>query len=104
MWQQFEETAQQLEESHRAQLEAIESKYRNTTVGALMANFELLRLSPEVMQLDAYRVLDAKKRQFDEYVLRHGFDRQAARALVEVRSELDNLTRAVQERRRRARG
>ncbi|MEW6745722.1 MAG: hypothetical protein AB1486_23480 [Planctomycetota bacterium] len=98
--QQFSQTAEVLAKAHEAEVRAIEARYQNTTVGALMANFEMLNLSEEVKQLEAYRQLSARKTYFDGYVIRHGFDAQAARALVDVRTELDRLTERLQARRR----
>ena len=66
---------------------------------ALVQGFELLEVSEEVKQLDAYVTLQSQKQAFDDYVLRRGFDQQAADTLIDMRSSLDRLTRELQQRR-----
>jgi hypothetical protein len=91
---------QKMEEKHAATLEAIENRFRNTVIGALVANFELLDLSEEVKSLEAYKRLILLKEAFDNYIMNQGFDSQAARALVDLRTGLDELTLELQQRRR----
>lgn len=91
---------QKMEEKHEATLEAIENRFRTTVIGALMATFTLIELSEEVKQLDAYKRLIAMKETFDNYVLQRGFDSETAKALVDLRTGLDELTRDLQQMRR----
>jgi|GEM_PF-1020769 len=99
--QQMMETARQIDEAHNAAVESIQNQFRNTVVGALVANFEMLELSAEVKNLASYHLLQQKKEAFDNYVARDGFDQKAAAALHEVRTSLDDLTRDLQLRRER---
>ncbi|MBU0754119.1 MAG: hypothetical protein KJ645_03200, partial [Planctomycetes bacterium] len=94
------ETMEQMEQNHQATMQAIENRYQNTVLGALIANFETLRLSDEVKRLPAYQDLAAKKATFDNYVQRSGFDHQAAAALADLRTSLDSLTVELQNRRK----
>jgi hypothetical protein len=94
------ETLEQMEQSHLATVEAIELRFHNTVLGALVANFESLKLSDEVKALPQYGDLITKKDAFDNYVSRVGFDRQAAQALSDLRTSLDNLTLELQRRRK----
>jgi len=99
--QQMMETARQIDEAHNAAVDSIQNQFRNTVVGALAANFEMLELSDEVKNLASYHILQQKKEAFDNYVAREGFDQKAAAALHEVRTSLDDLTRDLQLRRER---
>lgn len=94
------ETMQKMEEAHLVNLEVIETQYQNTVLGALMANFRLLELSDEVKNLPAFQKLEQQRQAFDNYVLNRGFDENAALALADLRSSLDDLTIELQERRR----
>ncbi|MFH1999869.1 MAG: hypothetical protein ABIK28_09320 [Planctomycetota bacterium] len=97
--QQMMDTMQKMEENHQANLNSIQQRHQNTVLGALMANFTTLDLSDEVRSLSEYRDLRVKKEIFDRYVQSQGFDANAAQALAEVRTSLDNLTMALQRRR-----
>lgn len=97
---QFGEASEELRKQHEATRREIQQRYESTFAGALMANFELLRLSDEVKQLEAFQELNRRKEYFDNYVLRFGFDEQAARALTDMRTHLDQLTAELQARRR----
>jgi hypothetical protein len=54
----------------------------------------------EQMEQSQYGDLLTKKDAFDNYVSRVGFDRQAAQALSDLRTSLDNLTLELQRRRK----
>lgn len=97
--QQMMDTMQKMEENHLARLNRIEQQFQNTVLGSLMANFTTLDLSDEVKSLAEYEDLKNKKEVFDNYVLERGFDVNAAQALADVRTSLDNLTMALQNRR-----
>jgi len=97
--QQMMDTMQKMEENHLARLDSIEQKHQNTVLGSLVSNFATLNLSTEVKSLAEYKDLKNKKEVFDNYVLERGFDVNAAQALADVRTSLDNLTVALQNRR-----
>lgn len=98
------ETIEQMDKEHKERLRAIEGSYKDTVLGALIANFEILELSEEVKNLEAYGRLKVKKEAFDDYILRSGFDRNAAYALMNLRSSLDDLTLELQRIRREGEG
>ena len=98
---QSRETGQRIRQQHDANLKAITRRHQATVVRALTANIKLLGLSDEVKHLASYQRLQQKKEAFDNYVLRAGFDRKAAQALAELRSSLDQLSRDLQQRRRK---
>lgn len=83
---------------HDFNVGAIASTYYYTVTGALLNNFELLRLSEEVRQLPEYQTLRDAQEQFDNYARRSGLNREAAAALGRVRVALDELTRKLQRR------
>ena len=98
--QRSRETMQREQQYHHRQVRTIRYRHQVTVSQALNSNFTMLQLSAAAKKLPAYRQLYTKKLEFDNYVLRHGFDAQAAEKFTEVRSSLDELTRNLQNRRR----
>ncbi|MHC4469541.1 MAG: hypothetical protein ACYTDY_00470 [Planctomycetota bacterium] len=96
---QFEESMQKLREAHEREVEGIETSHESTVAQSLASNFELVNVSDAVKNLTEYGVLEKLKRDYDDYVRRHGFDETAAEKLIKMRSSLDNLTRELQRRR-----
>ncbi|MGE3164036.1 MAG: hypothetical protein AB7O52_03965 [Planctomycetota bacterium] len=97
--EEFRKTLDKLSETYTQQTKGIETGHKNTVVSALASNFELVGISEEVKKLAEFRALQSQKQAFDEYVLKEGFDENAANALVALRTSLDELTRELQKRR-----
>lgn len=92
----YQEQVREEEMRHAATLEQIEVSYRDTLFTALRSNFELLRLSPELQRLPAFRQLEEQAANLDNYVRRAGFDERAAAEFSQLRGTLDELTRQAQ--------
>ncbi|MHC4469773.1 MAG: hypothetical protein ACYS99_02320 [Planctomycetota bacterium] len=97
--EQFTKNVEKLTEAHQEAKSRIRTTHRATVARALSQNFDLVNVSPAVKNLSAYRELQSKKRDFDNYVRRHGFDEKAAQKLMEVRTSTDDLVRELQRRR-----
>lgn len=102
--EQFKKAAKKLKEAHQRQTSGIRTSHSNTVAGALAGNFELVGVSEEIRQLDAYFALRDQKEKFDDYVTKRGFDQNAADALIDLRTSLDELTREVQKQRMSEKG
>lgn len=97
--EQFKKAQEKLKKNFQREQKGIETAYANTVIDSLASNFDLVGVSEEMQRLDKFVVLKKKKKDFDDYVLKNGFDQKAADALIDLRTSLDELTREMQRER-----